>query len=337
MPAWLLPHIPDGINPTWYYLCVGAAVLITGISKAGFGGGVGILAIPVMALVMGADHMLGVMLPLLIGCDILSNLHYLGQYDWKRLRPLLVGIVLGISVGTVILFYLRDMPPESFRHTMDGVVGVICLAVVALQAYRLTGREVPTLPPHPGSGVAVGFVAGTVSTINHSAGPIVTIYLLQEKLEKRMLVGTLLLYFLIGNSLKLPTYLLLPMSNGRPLINADTLSDSIWFIPLIPVGTMIGAWMNKHVAEKPFAAVLYIAAGLAAGHMLLRATGISAAYPWMNFAMGGLVLAVAIGLIVWSLQRRKAAVCASCGFDLRVAQPAGRDSCPECGAKVSPD
>ena len=32
----------------------------------------------------------------------------------------------------------------------------------------------------------------------------------EAKLNKRKLVGTLLLYFLIGNSLKLPTYCLLP-------------------------------------------------------------------------------------------------------------------------------
>ena len=44
----ILPHIPATIPAWWYYLCVGSAVLITGISKAGFGGGVGILAIPVM-------------------------------------------------------------------------------------------------------------------------------------------------------------------------------------------------------------------------------------------------------------------------------------------------
>lgn len=334
MPAWLFPHIAPAISPAWYFFCVGAAVLITGISKAGFGGGVGILAIPVMALVMGSDHMLGVMLPVLIGCDIFSNLHYLGQYDWKRLRPLLMGIVCGIAVGTVILFYLRALPPEEFRTILNGVVGGICLLVVALQAYRLAGREVPTLPPHPASAVGVGAFAGTVSTINHAAGPIVTIYLLQEKLEKRRLVGTLLLYFLIGNSLKLPTYLLLPMSNGRPLINADTLHDSIWFIPLIPIGTLIGAWMNKHVSEKPFAAVMYIAAGLAAGHMLLSATGVSKAYPWVSFVFGGAVLAVAVGMIAWSVRtREKRAACAACGFELRAAAGA----CPECGALVSPD
>ena len=69
----MLPEIPPNIEPWWYYTCVGLAVLITGISKSGFGGGVGILAIPVMSIVVGSDRMLGIMLPASIA-GVLVNL-----------------------------------------------------------------------------------------------------------------------------------------------------------------------------------------------------------------------------------------------------------------------
>ncbi len=267
----MLPAIPDNIDPWSYYLLVGSAVLVIGIAKAGFGGGIGILAIPLMAMAMGAQHMLGIMLPLLIACDIFSNMHYMGERDWSRLRNLIIGAVLGISAGTVILFYLSGMPPAQFGRVMTGVVGFICLAVVLLQVYRLTGREVPTLPSHPLSAISVGLAAGAVSTLNHAAGPIVMIYLLHEGVAKRRLVGTMLMYFLIGNTLKLPTYLLLPMPGGQPLINLNTLRDSIWFLPLIPVGTLLGAWMNKRISEKPFAVIMYTFAALSAVHMIYKA------------------------------------------------------------------
>src|SRR5262245_41260147 len=107
---FVTPAIPEGIPHWWYYLCVGLAVLITGISKAGFGGGVGILAIPVMTLVVGPKEMLGITLPLLIACDVFSNLHHLGYYDWKRLRPLLLGLAIGVVVGTFILYALKGRP-----------------------------------------------------------------------------------------------------------------------------------------------------------------------------------------------------------------------------------
>jgi len=270
----IAPTIPENVAPWWYYFCVGAAVLITGISKAGFGGGVGILALPVMTLVVGPKHMLGITLPLLIACDIFSNLHHIGFYDWKRLRPLLGGAVGGVIVGTVILLLLRGKPSAEFNSIMYGVVGTICLIVVGMQAYRLFGKEVPTLPPHPASAAAVGVVAGAVSTINHAAGPIVSIYLLQEKVEKRYLVGTLLLYFLLINSAKVPTYLFIPFPpDGRPLINLETLRSSIWFIPLIPVGTVMGAWMHHRVPEKPFAVIMYAAAAVTAAHLVGKSLG----------------------------------------------------------------
>ncbi|MCX5661181.1 MAG: TSUP family transporter, partial [Planctomycetota bacterium] len=195
-----------------------------------------------------------------------------------RLRPLLAGLTMGVVVGTGILYAMSGKPPAEFNQIMNGVVGGICLVVVLMQAYRLTGREIPTLPPHPASAVGVGLLAGAVSTINHGAGPIVTVYLLQEKLEKRLMVGTLLFYFLIGNAIKVPTYLLLPFPpDGKPLINWETLHNSIWFIPLIPVGTVLGAWMHHKVPEKPFAAIMYIAAAASAAQLLFKANAAAAA------------------------------------------------------------
>jgi len=267
----MLPDIPPDISPWFYYFAVGAGVLVVGIAKGGFGGGIGILAVPLLALAMKPMHMLGVMLPLLIVCDIFSNLHYIGEYEWKHLRRLVPGAAIGIGVGTAVLFYMREMPPAQFNQVMNLMIGVMCLLVVGMQVWRMMGKEIPTLPPHPASAVGVGVVAGAASTLNHSAGPIVMVYLLQEKLPKRPFVATMLMYFLIGNTLKLPTFLLLPMADGKPFINAQTLHDSIWFIPLIPVGTMLGAWMNKRIPEKPFAAIMYVAAAAAAVQLIAKA------------------------------------------------------------------
>jgi uncharacterized membrane protein YfcA len=309
----LLPLIPQGVSLAQYYFCVGAAVLITGISKAGFGGGVGILAIPLMAIGMGTNgttHMMGVMLPLLVACDLLSSLHHLGQYDsWRRFAPLLLGMIVGILAGTAILWGLSGINFSAFNMTMSGIVGVVCLIVVLMQVYRLTGREVPTLPPSRASALTIGGVAGTVSTLNHAAGPIVQIYLMQreeDKLNKRKLVGTLLLYFLIGNTLKLPTYCLLPVfPDGRALINAQTLHDSIWFIPLIPIGTLIGAWMHHRVPERPFAAIMYVFAALTAGQMIYKVIQRFSPAWASRYAIIGTAFGLAICIWAWLKTRQR--------------------------------
>jgi uncharacterized membrane protein YfcA len=168
----------------------------------------------------------------------------------------------GVLIGSAALWLLQKSDPVRVQHGLSILIGVICLVFVAIQAWGLTGRRVPTLPPGEASSLAVGGVAGFVSTLNHSAGPIVTLYMMQEKLEKRRLVGSLVFYFLIINSAKVPTYV------AFGYINGSTLRDSIWFIPLIPLGTLAGAWMHQRVPEKPFAAILYVAAAVTAGHMI---------------------------------------------------------------------
>ncbi|HLY08347.1 MAG TPA: sulfite exporter TauE/SafE family protein [Planctomycetota bacterium] len=259
------PQIPEGVTPWVYYGCVGAAVLITGISKAGFGGGIGIVAIPIMSLVMGPRQMLGVQLPLLIACDALSNLHHLRNRDWRILKPLIGGAFIGVILGTLVFWRLQTSDPVRVQHALSLLIGLVCLLFVGIQAWGLTGRTVPTLPTHPASSVAVGTTAGFVSTLSHGAGPLVTLYLLQERLPRQILVGTQVFYFLLVNTSKVPTYL------AFGYINRSTLLDSVWFIPLIPVGTLAGAWMNKRVPEKPFAAILYVMAAVTAAHMIWSA------------------------------------------------------------------
>ncbi len=268
----IYPTIPPDIEPWLYFLCVGTAVLITGVSKAGFGGGIGILAIPLTALATGSHKMLGLTLPVLIACDIFSNLHYIGDQDWPRLRPLLWGAIVGVGIGTGILIGLQSMVPADFGNVMNLIVGVICFLVVLGQAYRLSGRELPTLPAHPASGFGVGALAGCVSTINHAAGPIVTVYLLQEKLPKKLMVGTLLMYFLLINTAKVPSYVVLGF------ITKETLLDSLWFLPLIPIGTLLGAWMNKKMTDKWFNIIMYTATAITAAFMIYK-SAMHFAYP----------------------------------------------------------
>jgi uncharacterized membrane protein YfcA len=258
------PHIDPDVTPWVYYVCVGAAVLITGISKSGFGGGIGIVAIPIMASVMPPKHMLGVQLPLLIAADALSNLHHLRNYEWRILRPLVWGALVGVALGSVVFWLLQKSDPTRVQRGLSLLIGAVCLAFVVIQVLGLLGRRVPTLPSHPASSLAVGTTAGFVSTLSHGAGPLITLYLLQEKLARHILVGTQVFYFLLVNSAKVPTYVAFGYINGA------TLRDSIWFIPLIPMGTLAGAWMNKRIPPKPFAAILYVAAAVTAGQMIWK-------------------------------------------------------------------
>lgn len=59
------------------------AVFLVGLSKAGFGGGAGLLANPILALVFPPKIALAVMLPLLILSDWASLWHYRRKIVWS--------------------------------------------------------------------------------------------------------------------------------------------------------------------------------------------------------------------------------------------------------------
>ena len=85
--------------PVAFWVCAVGAVLLMGVAKAGFGGGVGILAVPLLALTVSLADAAALMLPLLIACDIFAVKHYRGSFDKTSIKRLLPGSVIGIGVG----------------------------------------------------------------------------------------------------------------------------------------------------------------------------------------------------------------------------------------------
>ena len=266
--SWL--PTPPADTAVWvYYSLVIAAVVVMGIAKSGFGGGVGILAVPLVANAMPADRALGVMLPILIVADVFAVYQHRKQQSWPHLRPALLGGIVGIGIGTLLLLMLIDgssktKSSENVGAVLSVFVGSICLLMVAVQVYRLSGGKVPTLPGNKPTGVGVGAAAGFTSMLAHAAGPIMSIYWLDQRMGKRLLTGSLVLYFFLVNTLKLPSYFALGW------ITWDSLKESSVFALFVPIGSLLGVVMHHRIPEKPFTAVMYAGAAIAGGWLIIK-------------------------------------------------------------------
>ena len=64
-------------DPLFYALAI-PAILITGISKSGFGGAMGGLAVPLMSLVIPPAEAAGIMLPILCTMDAIGLRRFAG-------------------------------------------------------------------------------------------------------------------------------------------------------------------------------------------------------------------------------------------------------------------
>lgn len=261
--SWF-PTPPDGTSAWMYYSLVIAAVVVMGIAKSGFGGGIGILAVPLIANAMPADRALGVMLPILIVADSFAVYQHRRQWSWAHMRLALFGAVLGIGLGTLLFFLLQSASKDGLANMLSIFVGSICLVMVGVQVYRMCGGHVPTLPGNRATGVGVGAAAGFTSMLAHAAGPIMSIYWLDQKLGKRALTGSLVLFFILVNTAKLPSYVALDM------ITVASLKESAVFALFVPIGSLLGIVMHHRIPEKPFTAVMYAGAAIAGGWLIVK-------------------------------------------------------------------
>jgi uncharacterized membrane protein YfcA len=81
------------IDPIFVAVAV-FAVLIVGLSKAGLLGGLGVVGVPLLALVMPARDAAGMMLPVLLCMDAVAVWMYRKEFDRNLLKIMLPGAPL---------------------------------------------------------------------------------------------------------------------------------------------------------------------------------------------------------------------------------------------------
>ena len=96
------------------------------------------------------------------------------------------------------------------------------------------------------SGGFWGGVAGFTSFIAHAGGPPVGVFLLQQKLDKTIFQATTVFFFTFVNFVKLIPYSMMGQFNG------DILWVSLIFLPLAPIGMIIGIKLHHRVSPSLF-------------------------------------------------------------------------------------
>jgi uncharacterized protein len=211
---------------------------LVGVMRAGFGGGVGVVAAPVMALVIPAKMTLGVILPLSLATDLISVRYYWGHWVGHHVWALLPGMVLGVLLGGGVLDLI---PEEWFRRILGGMACFFAF----VQVFR--DRMLPNVNP---SGFwtrfAVGVVLGAVSSLIHAGGVVLMLYLLPQGLSGRTFVATAWLFGVILNIMKLFLYLSLK------IINPESLAMDLGLLPFLVLGALSGIVLNKRLSPNWF-------------------------------------------------------------------------------------
>lgn len=235
-----------------------AAALFIGVSKAGFGGGLGMLTTPLCVLAFGPRDAIGILLPLLCVGDLFSLHAYWGRWRMENLKYLLPGVVIGVLIGIRLI---GKFSPRELNLAIGVLaVGFVLFQLVKEAVFRAEGE----FKPGHGIGLPFGIGTGITSTFAHGAGPVVSMFLIPQRLSKTLFVGTNVLIFTWVNWIKLPFFCVdqgmtgLAWLPAESLINRRTLAISVWLVPLVPVGVWLGVWLNRRFSEVWFTRVIFL-------------------------------------------------------------------------------
>ena len=237
--------LPD--YPPAFWLCAVLAMMIFGISKAGFGGGIGVIATPLVSLTIPVTDAVALLLPLLILADVFSISHYRMNFHRRSISLLLPGALLGVAIGGFFL--------GSFRGNewiLRIAIGVLALWFVLFQALRaMIVGMMEKRRPRALKGILMGALSGFTSTLAHAGGPPFTMYLLPQKLPRDLYVGTAVIFFSVVNLLKLIPY------HALGLLRVGNLSTIIILGPLTYVGVRLGIYLNRRFNDLWFNRAIY--------------------------------------------------------------------------------
>lgn len=233
--------------PTTFWVLATLSVVFVGIAKAGFGGGVGVVATPLMALTVPVADAAAILLPLLIVCDVFAVAHYRRTFHRRSIKLLLPGAAVGIGVGAAFFGYFA-----TNERVLQIGLGVLAALFVLYQVVRgVVSEAIAGRHPHASEGVLMGALSGFTSTLAHAGGPPATIYLLPQKLPREIFVGTTVIFFAAVNQIKLIPYV------GLDLLTIGHLGTIAVLAPLSYVGVKLGIFLNTRFTDVWFNRIVY--------------------------------------------------------------------------------
>ncbi|WP_341890219.1 sulfite exporter TauE/SafE family protein [Variovorax sp. YR752] len=242
MTAWSVWNEWPLIHDAAFYAVAVPAVLMMGLSKSGFLGGFGSLAVPLMALAIPVPQAAAIMLPLLLVMDATGLQQLWRHCDRALLRLMLPAGLLGTVVGTLLFGVLST-------KTVAAVVGALTLLFLA-QRLLFPPRADHPPPPKP-LGFVLGIASGFTSFVAHAGSPPWNAYVLPLRLNPMTYAATSAVFFAAVNLSKWIPYAWLG------LIDVRNMATSLVLMPLAPIGVWLGVWATKRIDAGWFYRLAY--------------------------------------------------------------------------------
>lgn len=225
---------------------VGAAVAVGACLQRISGMGVGLIAAPVLSLLLGPiDGILLVNLLAVINAAT-NTWGMRADVDWKKFAPIALALVIGVVPGTWVV----ANAPTNVLLVLVGALLLLALTVVTL-GKRYVPRVEGAVPA-----ALSGVIGGFMNTLAGVAGPAITVYAEAARWPQRVYAATLQPIFLVAGTLSFTVKVAAGAADVRGI------EPALWVATLAALAVGIGA--GKRLAPRvPSTTAHKIALGLA--------------------------------------------------------------------------
>ena len=274
------------------------AAILFGLAKTGIPP-VGAFGVAILASVLPPVASTGVALPVLMAGDIVAVSTYGRDVRWR----IILGLIPTVTIGVLAGFAAVRWAPEAVSGRLVGAVlllaalGEMIQRLLARRRARRAGPAAPpeealstgeepdgshlddavspdTVPPHAGEGTpdsvssrvargALGTAAGFSTMVANSGGPAMTLYLMRTNVSRAGLLGTVAIFFLTVNLVKVP------FSIGLGLITPESLRISAAMLPGLVVGMILGRIFARKAPGPAFDVIVLVATAAAGTRLLI--------------------------------------------------------------------
>ena len=115
-----------------FFIIAAAAMVFSGISKAGFGSGARCAGASLLSIFIDPAVALGITLPLFMLADVVALPPFWNKWSWPAIKPIVLGSLPGVGLG---VFLYRSADADLLRV----LLGLISLAFVSYQVLQIVG------------------------------------------------------------------------------------------------------------------------------------------------------------------------------------------------------
>jgi uncharacterized membrane protein YfcA len=237
-----------GIAQNWEVLALSSAAIFLAAIVRGFSGfGFSLLSVIAISLVMPVAEIV----PSIFLLEVAASLNLVPgiwrEIDWKSLRWLMLGYVIGLPGGT---YALINAPADPAQILLG--IFVIATASMMLRGFRLSET------PGPAASTATGTASGVLNGAFGIGGPPVVLFYLSAPGAAAIGRASIIFFFLFTDLLGVGYFA------TQGLVTRQSFVQFVFWMPTLLIGVWIGAHGFRRIDQATFRRwVLIILIGLA--------------------------------------------------------------------------